>query len=116
MPTAGLPAFANAGSPTNSGALAGAGVSIGPSAGAAAAAGNAAARLTDKEKDALGEGPDVDRLRDKDVGEARSQERRDKQAAEGRNRSAETENEKATADSENAGVGGDSLEQKHEPR
>lgn len=48
--------------------------------------GAAATRLSDKEKAALGDGPDVDRLGERDVGEARSSERRDRRAAEGRER------------------------------
>src|SRR5436190_19935461 len=70
MPTGGLPAFATTGSAPSGGAGAGTGVSIGPSVGGPAIVGATAARLSDKEKAALGEGPDVDRLHDKDVGEA----------------------------------------------
>jgi hypothetical protein len=88
MPTGGLPAFATAGAHANGGAGAGAGVAIGPSVGGPAAVGAAATRLSDKEKAALGEGPDVDRLGERDVGEARSGERRDRRAAEGRERPA----------------------------
>src|SRR3954470_20072381 len=87
MPTGGLPAFATAGARANGGA-AGAGVAIGPSVGGPAVAGAAATRLSDKEKAALGDGPDVDRLGERDVGEARSSERRDRRAAEGRERPA----------------------------
>jgi hypothetical protein len=88
MPTGGLPAFATAGAPANGGATAGAGVAIGPSVGGPAAVGAAATRLSDKEKAALGDGPGVDRLGERDVGEARSSERRDRRAAEGRERPA----------------------------
>jgi hypothetical protein len=88
MPTGGLPAFATAGARANGGARAGAGVAIGPSVGGPAAVGAAATRLSDKEKAALGDGPDVDRLGERDVGEARSSERRDRRAAEGRERPA----------------------------
>jgi hypothetical protein len=84
MPTGSLPALATASNSARSAARPATSVSVGPSTGAAGAAGNAAARLTDKEKDALGEGPDVDRLHDKDIGEVRSQERHDRRAAEGR--------------------------------
>lgn len=82
MPTGGLPAFAPAGA--GGGTAAGTGVVIGPSAGGPAVVGAAAVGLSDKEKAALGEGPDVDGLREKEVGEARSSERRDRRAADGR--------------------------------
>jgi hypothetical protein len=88
MPTGGLPAFATAGAHPNGGAGAGAGVAIGPSVGGPAVVGAAATRLSDKKKAALGDGPDVDRLAERDVGEARSSERRDRRAAEGRDRPA----------------------------
>jgi hypothetical protein len=84
MPTGALPALATAGSPASGGAQAGAGVSIGPSTGAPGAAGNAALRLSDEEKAALGEGPDVDGLSEKDIGEARSRELHERRAANGR--------------------------------
>ena len=84
MPTGGLPAFATAGARANGGAGAGAGVAIAPSVGGPAVVGAAATRLSDQEKAALGEGPDVDRLGERDTGEARSSERRDRRAAEGR--------------------------------
>jgi hypothetical protein len=83
MPTGGLPMPATASSAANGGAHAGTGVSISPSTGALGAAGAAATRLSDKEKAALGEGPDVDGLREKEVGEARSQEGHDRRAADG---------------------------------
>ena len=83
MPTGGLPAVAAAMGHGGSGASAGAGaVAAGP--GAFGAAGSAALRLTDGEKEALGEGPDVDDLQDKNVEDARARERHDRQAAQGR--------------------------------
>jgi hypothetical protein len=86
MPTGGLPAFATAGGAPGGGAQAGAGVAIGPSVGGPAVVGAAAVGLSDKEKAALGEGPDVDGLRDKEVGEARSREGRERRAADGRSK------------------------------
>jgi hypothetical protein len=86
MPTGGLPAFATAGHAPSGGAGAGTGVAIGPSVGGPAVVGAAAVGLSDKDKAALGEGPEVDGVRDKDVGEARSSERRDRRAADGRER------------------------------
>ena len=82
MPTGGLlvPATATA----SSGAQAGTGVAIGPNVGSIGATGAAAVRLTDKEKAALGEGPDVDGLRTKEIDKARSSERHDRRAADGR--------------------------------
>jgi hypothetical protein len=88
MPTGGLPALATAGAPAGS-AQAGAGVAIGPSVGGPVAAAGTAARLTDKEKAALGEGPEVDGVHDKDIGEARASERQDRRAADGRQSEAE---------------------------
>jgi hypothetical protein len=86
MPTGGLPAFATAGSAPSGGAGAGAGEAIGPSLGGPAVAGTAAARLSDKEKAALGEGPEVDGMRDGEVSDARARERKERRAADGRNR------------------------------
>jgi hypothetical protein len=83
FPTGGLPAFATATNAPRGGAQAGAGVSIGPGTGALGATGNASLRLSDDEKAALGEGPDVDGLREKDVKGARSRELHDRRAAEG---------------------------------
>src|SRR5262249_51640302 len=85
MPTGSLPAFATAGhAPSGgSGGGAGAGVAIGPSTGGPAVVGAAAVGLSDKEKAALGEGKEVDGVRDKDVGEAKSTERHDRRAADG---------------------------------
>jgi len=84
MPTGSLPAFATAGHAPSGEAGAGAGVAIGPSVGGPAVIGAAAVGLSDKEKAALGEGPEVDGVHDKDVGEARSSERRDRRAADSR--------------------------------
>jgi hypothetical protein len=84
IPTGGLPAVATVGNAPTSSAQAGTGVAIGPSTGSFGAAGNAALRLTDREKAALGEGPDVDGLHDKEVREARVGERNDRRAADGR--------------------------------
>ena len=86
MPTGGLPELATVGGSARGGAHAVTGVSIGPSTGAFGTAGSATLRLTDDEKAALGEGPDVDRLHDKDIGEARSSEQRDRRAADGHSR------------------------------
>jgi hypothetical protein len=84
MPTGGLPAFAAAGHAPSGGTQAGAGVAIGPSIGGPSVVGAAAVGLGDKEKAALGEGPDVDRLGEREVGEARSREHRERRAADGR--------------------------------
>lgn len=97
MPTGGLPAFAAAGSSASGGAQAGADVSVGPSTGALGAAGNATLRLDDKEKAALGEGPDVDGLREKHVGEASSQEGHDRRAADGHTSSTPSEDGSAAS-------------------
>ena len=78
MPTGGLPAFATIGGvPAPSGA-AGTAAAIGPGLGGPGIAGAAALRLSDKEKAALGEGPDVDGVRESETGEARSRERRER--------------------------------------
>jgi hypothetical protein len=95
MPTGGLPAFAATGGALGGGARAGTGVSIGPSVGAPAAVGAAAARLSDKEKAALGEGPEVDGMRDGEAGEARARERREQRAADGRKAPTAKEGENA---------------------
>jgi hypothetical protein len=87
LPTDGLPAFAAVDSSSGGSSTASV-TSIGASPGGVGAAGNAALRLTDREKAALGEGPDVDGLTDKDVGEARASERHDRRAADGRKSSA----------------------------
>jgi hypothetical protein len=84
MPTAGLPALAAVSGGSSGGAQAGSGVAIGAGLGGPGIAGNAALRLTDSEKAALGEGPDVDHLHDKDIHEARASERHDRRAADGR--------------------------------
>jgi hypothetical protein len=86
MPTGGLAAVAAAGGHGQAGAPAVAGVAIGAGPGGLRVAGNAALRLTDAEKAALGEGPEVDGMQDREVGEARSRERRDQRAADGKNR------------------------------
>ncbi len=83
MPTAGLPAFATVGGAPAAGGAAATAAAVGPGLGGPGIAGAGALRLSDKEKDALGEGPDVDGLHDKDIGEARSREQRDRRAAEG---------------------------------
>jgi hypothetical protein len=88
MPTGGLAAVSAAGGHARAGAPAVAGVAIGAGPGGLGVAGNAALRLTDGEKAALGEGPDVDRLHDKEIGDARASERHDRRAAEGRRPSA----------------------------
>jgi hypothetical protein len=82
MPTGGLPAVAAVAGHGGLGAQAGTAIAVGP--GGFGAAGTAALRLTDGEKAALGEGPDVDGLQDKTVNEARASERHDRQAANGR--------------------------------
>lgn len=84
MPTGGLHAFATVGGAPAPGAVAGTAAAIGPGLGGPGVGGAAALRLSDKEKAALGEGPDVDGLRESEAGEARSRERRDRRAAEGR--------------------------------
>jgi hypothetical protein len=84
MPTGGLPAFATIGGVPAPGGAAGTAAAIGPGVGATGLAGAAALRLSDKEKAALGEGPDVDGLRESEAGEARSRERRDRRDADGR--------------------------------
>lgn len=102
MPTGSLPALATVGGPTIGGAEPVTGVSIGPGIGGIGVVGSAADRLTDKEKAALGEGPDVDRLREKDVGESRAQERRDRRAGEGRKSSGDVEGGGVAKDAEGA--------------
>jgi hypothetical protein len=83
MPTGGLPALATAGAaPGGTGAEAG--VAIGPSVGGPALVGAAATHLSDKNKAALGEGPEVDGMKERDVGEARARERSERLAANGR--------------------------------
>jgi hypothetical protein len=84
MPTGGLPALATVGANAGNGAASSTGISMGPGVGAPALGGAAAARLADKEKDALGEGPDVDGLREKKAADARAQERHDSRASNGR--------------------------------
>jgi hypothetical protein len=84
MPTGGLHAFATVGGAPAPVSGAGTAAALGPGLGGPGIAGAAAIGLSDKEKAALGEGPDVDGLRDSEPGEARSRERRDRQAAEGR--------------------------------
>jgi hypothetical protein len=101
MPTGGLPALATSGAGTTSGAGVGTGGAIGPSTGAIGPAGNAALRLSESEKAALGEGPDVDGLQDKDIGEARSRERRDRRAADGRKRPTAAEVEDKAPEGDN---------------
>lgn len=91
IPTGGLPAFAALGNAGSGGSSAATATAIGPGTGAFGAAGNAALRLTDSEKGALGEGPDVDGLREKKVSEARTSERHEQRAAEGRKSSAANE-------------------------
>lgn len=104
MPTGGLPALATTGGHVSEGARAGAGVAIGPSVGGPALFGAAAVGLSDKEKAALGEGPDVDRLGERDVGEARSRERHEQRAAEGRkSQAAQDENAPRELKSRRAG-------------
>jgi len=83
-PSAGLPALVSAAIPrANVEAVAGAGASLGPRVGAFGAAGNVTLHISDREKAALGEGPDVDGLREKTAREARAEELHDKRAAEG---------------------------------
>jgi hypothetical protein len=94
MPTGPLPAFAAARSSAASGhAGSAAGVAIGPSVGGPAIVGAAATRLSDKDKAALGEGPEVDGMREGDAGEARARERREQRAAEGHEYPTATERE-----------------------
>ena|SRR5215510_745454 len=102
MPTGSLPALATIGGPTIGRAEPVTGVSIGPGIGGIGVVGSAAKRLTDKEKAALGEGPDVDRLREKDVGESRAQERHDRRASEGRKSSADVEGGGVAKEAESA--------------
>jgi hypothetical protein len=87
MPTGSQPAFATAGHAPPGGAGAAAGVAIGPSAGGPAVVGAAAVGLSDKDKAALGEGKEVDGVGEKDAGEAKSTERHDRRAADGRENS-----------------------------
>jgi len=87
MPTGSLPAFATAGHAPSGGAGARTGVAIGPSVGGPAVVGAAAVGLSDEEKASLGKGQEVDGVHDKDVGEARSTERHDPRAADGRENS-----------------------------
>ena len=84
MPTGALPAFAPAGHAASGSARSEASVAIGPSAGGPAVVGAAAVGLSDKEKAALGEGPEVDGMGERDVGEARARERGERRAADGR--------------------------------
>jgi hypothetical protein len=86
MPTGGLPAFATAGAPAGAGGgpAAGTGAAIGPSAGGPAFVGAAAVGLSDKEKAALGEGPEVAAMGERDTGKARSRELHERRAADGR--------------------------------
>jgi hypothetical protein len=84
MPTGGLPALATSGARESGGAQAGAGGAIGPSVGGQAVVGTAAARLSDKEKAALGEGPEVDAMGEREVRESRSRELGERRAADGR--------------------------------
>jgi len=84
MPTGGLPVFATAGARANGGAGAGTGAAIGPSAGGPAIVGAAATRLSDKDTAVLGEGPEVDGMGEREVGEARARERGERRAADGR--------------------------------
>lgn len=93
IPTGGLPAFAALGNAGSGGSSAATATAVGPGMGGFGAAGNASLRLTDSEKDALGEGPDVDRLRDKDIRDARASERHDRRAADARKSSAEDKGE-----------------------
>jgi hypothetical protein len=81
MPTGGLPALAVVGGGTATTAQS---MEIGLGLGGPAVTGAAAVRLSDKDKAALGEGPEVDGVRDHEVAEARAKELHDKRAAEGR--------------------------------
>lgn len=95
MPTGGMPAFAVAGGGPSFGPnfeTAGTAVAIGPGMGAPAVTGVAATRLSEKDRKALGEGPEVDGVREHDAAEVRAKELHDKRAAEGSSRSTAKEN------------------------
>lgn len=90
MPTGGMPAFAVAGGGPRFGPsseMAGTAVAIGPSFGAPAVTGVAATRLSEKDRKALGDGPEVKGVREHDAAEVRAKELHDKRAAEGRDNS-----------------------------
>lgn len=89
IPTGPLPAFASArNSAASGGTVAETGAAIGPSVGGPAVVGAAATRLSDKDKAALGKGPEVEGMREDDAREARARERQEQRAAEGRERPA----------------------------
>ncbi len=89
MPTGGLPALALASGGTATTAQS---VEIGLGLGGPAVTGAAAVRLNDKDKAALGEGPEVESVRDHEVAEVRAKELGDKRAAEGRKSSTAKDN------------------------
>lgn len=80
MPTNGLPMFATVGSGSSN--VGAAGAAVGPGAGAFGAAGTMSLHVSDKDKEQLGEGPEVDALTERNPRENRRRERREDRSAE----------------------------------